>query len=197
MLTLTPARSSHMEEQRAAAKAEIYATLAACCEPPTPALLAAAMSGAIGETLSLALSVLPLTWERIGPALRDFEALPARIHATTPEAASGAALAEYTRLLLGLGPAPASLHQLGDIERVRSFAAELELIALLADEEARAHATGDGTAATRAAHVRRALVADRLRPWAPRVAREILTQAHHPLYVATGMLLQAVIEADR
>jgi TorA maturation chaperone TorD len=99
--TLVSPPSVQLDAQRAAARADIYTILAACFAPPTWELVAAATQGALADSISLALSALPLTWQPLGPALRQFEILPGRVTAASMEDATARADREYTRLFGG------------------------------------------------------------------------------------------------
>jgi TorA maturation chaperone TorD len=116
--TLVSPPSVQLDAQRAAARADIYAILAACFAPPTPELLAAATQGALAESISLALSALPLTWQPLGPALRQFEILPGRVTAVGLDDATARAAREYARLFDDADDAPVPLYESGYVDTI-------------------------------------------------------------------------------
>jgi TorA maturation chaperone TorD len=116
--TLISSPSVQLDAQRAAARADIYNVLAACFAPPTPSLMEAATQAALADSISLALSALPLTWQPLEPALRQFEILPGRVTAVALEDATARAAREYARLFDGPDEALVPLYESSYIDRL-------------------------------------------------------------------------------
>jgi TorA maturation chaperone TorD len=109
--TLVAPPSVQLDAQRAGARADVYTILAACFAPPTRELLEAATQGTLAETISLALSTLPLIWQPLGPALRQFEILPGRVTAAALDDATERAAREHARLFDGPDEPMVPLHE--------------------------------------------------------------------------------------